>query len=95
MKSGKVCILQTFNSVNNPRAADQPWASATSASATSELVGLASATSVSATSELVGLNHLRLPAREYVEKRPSLSPARAILWSVTSEVIHSFKIIHL
>ena len=73
MKSGKVCILQTFNSVNNPRAADQPWASATSelvglasatsvsatsVSATSELVGLASATSVSATSELVGLSSL-------------------------------------
>ena len=50
MKSGKVCSMQTFNSVNNPRAADQPWASATS-----ELVGLMSATSVSATSELVGL----------------------------------------
>ena len=63
MKSGKVCILQTFNSVNNPRAADQPWASATSVSATSELVGLASATSelvglASATSELVGLSSL-------------------------------------
>ena len=56
MKSGKVCILQTFNSVNNPRAADQPWASATS-----ELVGLASATSVSATSELVGLGRWPKP----------------------------------
>ncbi len=35
MKSEKVCMLQTFNSVNNPRAVDQPLASATS-----ELVGL-------------------------------------------------------
>ena len=51
MKSGKVCILQTFNSVNNPRAADQPWASATS-----ELVGQASATS-----ELVGLGRWPKP----------------------------------
>ena len=94
MKSGKVCILQTFNSVNSPRAADQSWASATS-----ELVGLASATS-----ELVGLGRWPKPPEVASpgmhRKTPEPFPGSGVfvvrdLWSVTSEVIHSFKIIHL
>lgn len=49
-------MLQTFNSVNNPRAVDQPLASATSELVGHELVGQASATS-----ELIGLGRWSKP----------------------------------